>query len=327
MISVVIPAYNSEKTIDSTIKALLKQNYPKNKYEIIVVDDGSTDKTVDVVSKFPVKLIKLKHKGPANARNVGAKRSKGNIILFTDADCVPDKNWIKNMTEPFKDPQIVGVSGTYKTLNSDKLMARFVGYEIEYRHEKMKKQKYIDFIGTFSAGYRRNIFLKFKGFDTRFKTSSGEDPELSYRIAKSGLKMVFQKKAFVRHFHPDTIWKYLKQKYYRAVWRNFMYWRKHRDKILSDSYTGKMMFPQIFLSGMLSLLIIGLIFIDYIELSSIWLIPPLILLIAILFNLDLITFLYKKDKKIALLSPFILSIRNIVVVFGILTGSIKFLTT
>jgi len=326
MISVVIPAYNSEKTIASTIKALLKQNYPKNKYEIIVVDDGSTDKTIEVASKFPIKIIKLKHKGPANARNVGAKRSKGSIILFTDADCVPDKNWIRNMVEPFKDSKIVGVSGTYKTLNSDKLIARFAGYEIEHRHQKMKKQRYVDFIGTFSAGYRRNIFLKFKGFDTRFKTSSGEDPEFSYRMAKAGFKMIFQKKAFVRHLHPDTIWKYLKQKYYRAFWRNFMYWEKHKDKILSDSYTGKMLFPQIFLSGMLSLLISSLIFFNYLKLSSIWSVPLLILLIAILFNLDFITFLYKKEKKIALLSPFILSIRNIVVVFGILVGVVKFLT-
>jgi len=327
LISIVIPAYNAEKTISRTIEALLEQNYPRKNYEIIIVDDGSTDKTVDTVSKFPVKLIKLKHKGPANTRNVGAKRSKGSVVLFTDADCVPDRNWIKNMTEPFKDPKIVGVSGTYKTLNSDKLMARFVGYEIEHRHEKMKKQKYIDFIGTFSAGYRRNIFLKFKGFDTRFKTSSGEDPELSYRIAKAGLKMVFQKKAFVKHFHPDTIWKYLKQKYYRAVWRNFMYWREHRSKILSDSYTGKTMFLQIFSSSILPLLIIGLIFFGLLKLSSIWSIPLSFFLIAILFNLDIIDFLYKKEKKTALLSPFILSLRNVIVIFGILDGMIRFLTS
>jgi glycosyltransferase involved in cell wall biosynthesis len=327
MISVIIPAYNAEKTITSTIKALLNQNYPKNKYEIIVVDDGSTDKTVEVVSRFPVKTIKLKHKGPANARNVGAKKSRGSILLFTDADCVPDKNWIKNMIEPFKDPEIVGLSGTYKTLNSDKLMARFSGYEIQHRHKKMEKQKYIDFIGTFSASYRRNIFLKFKGFDTKFKTSSGEDPELSYRIAKAGFKMIFQKKAFVWHLHPDTIWKYLKQKYYRAVWRNFMYWGEHKKKIISsDSYTGKMLLPQIFLSGILPLLIVSLIFLNYLELFSIISIPILILLIATLFNLDFIIFLYKKEKKIALLSPFILSIRNIVVVFGILNGMIKILT-
>jgi cellulose synthase/poly-beta-1,6-N-acetylglucosamine synthase-like glycosyltransferase len=319
MISVIIPAYNAEKTITSTIKALLNQNYPKNKYETIVVDDGSVDKTFKIVSKFPVKLIKLKHKGPANARNIGAKKSRGNIILFTDADCIPDKNWIKNMVEPFKDKKIVGVSGTYKTLNSDKFMARFSGYEIEHRHEKMKKQKYIDFIGTFSAGYRRNVFLKFKGFDTRFKTSSGEDPELSYRISKTGLKMIFQKNAIVKHPHPDNLWKYLKQKFYRAFWRNLMY-SKHKDKIFSDSYTEKTMFPQILITGLVSL---SLLILGYHSLFSILEIPIFILIIAVMFNLDFMYFILEKEKKMILLSPFILSLRNIFILFGIFFGMLK----
>lgn len=141
LISIIIPAYNSEKTIGKTIEALLKQDYPKKNYKITIVDDGSNDNTCSVVSKYPVKLVKIKHSGPAKARNFGVKKSKGSIIVFTDADCVPSENWIKNMVEPFKNPEIVGVSGTYKTSNSNKFMARFSGYEIEQRHEKNEKTK------------------------------------------------------------------------------------------------------------------------------------------------------------------------------------------
>ncbi|HKZ45183.1 MAG TPA: glycosyltransferase family A protein, partial [archaeon] len=115
MISVIVPAYNSEKTIDSCIKSLLNQSFPKKQYEIIIVDDGSSDKTAEVASKYCVRLFKRPHKGPAAARNFGAKHARGNILLFTDSDCVPDKRWIKLMTEPFKDEQIVGVSGAYRT--------------------------------------------------------------------------------------------------------------------------------------------------------------------------------------------------------------------
>jgi len=326
MISVIIPAYNSEKTIVSTLKALLKQNYPKKKYEIIVVDDGSADNTVQLASKFPVKIIKIKHTGPAYARNIGAKKARGSIVLFTDSDCIPSKNWIKNMVEPFKDPEIVGVSGTYKTLNKNKLMARFVGYEIEQRHELMKKSKFIDFIGTFSAGYRRKIFLKFKGFDTRFKTSSGEDPELSYRIAKSGLKMIFQPKAFVYHPHPENIWKYLKQKYQRAIWRNFMYWEKHREKILSDSYTHRFLLPQIIISTLLILIFLAMFLLGY---KILFLIPSILIsvfIIALFFNLDIIIFIWKKDRNLALLSPIIYFLRNIFVILGIIVGMIKLLS-
>jgi cellulose synthase/poly-beta-1,6-N-acetylglucosamine synthase-like glycosyltransferase len=288
MISVIIPAYNAEKTISSTLEALLNQNYSKNKYEIIVVDDGSADNTKIIVKKFKkVKLIQQKHKGPAAARNLGVKHAKGDIVLFTDADCIPDKNWIRYMIEPFKNPEIVGVSGTYKTLNKESLIARFVGYEIEQRHEKMKKQKCIDFIGTFSAAYRKNIFLQFGGFDTCFKTSSGEDIEFSYKLADCGLKMVFQPKAFVYHKHPDNLQKYLKQQFFRAFWRNLMYWKKHREKILGDSYT-----------------------------------PNLIVSVL---SLNLIIFVWNKEKILSMLTPFIILLRNISWIFGAFTGLIFFL--
>ena len=325
LISIIIPAYNSEKTIGKTIESLLKQNYSKKNYEIIIVDDDSSDNTQDTILKFKqVRLIKQNHKGPATARNLGARNAKGDILLFTDADCILDKNWIKEMVKPFTNPEIIGVSGTYKTLNNDNFMARFIGYEIEERHERMKRQKFIDFIGTFSAAYRKKIFLKFGGFDTRFKTSSGEDPELSYRIDKAGLKMVFQPKAIVFHPHPNSLWKYLKQKYKRAVWRNLMYWGKHKEKIMSDSYTSKSMFLQIFLSGLVFLISLSLIILKFsITFSSLLFFVSLFTL-TIIFNIKFLTFLLRKEKTIAFLSPFILILRNSVVILGIFEGLLKY---
>ncbi|MDI6825968.1 MAG: glycosyltransferase [Candidatus Aenigmarchaeota archaeon] len=323
MLSVIIPAYNAEKTIASTIKALLDQNYPKNKYEIIIVDDGSVDKTVEVASQFPVKVIKLKHNGPAHARNMGAKKAKGSIILFTDSDCIPDKNWIREMIKPLKNSGVVGVSGTYKTLNQDKLMARFIGYEIEQRHDNMKKLKYIDFVGTFSAAYKKDIFLKFGGFDERFKKASGEDPELSFRISKASLKMVFNPKAFVYHPHIDSFWKYLKWKYERAVWRNLMYWEKHKEKVFSDSYTPRMLLPQILLSGLVVLASLIPILLGQISLIFIPLV--LLLVIAFIFNLDVIVFIWRREKKLAVLSPLVFFFRNISVLVGVIVGVLKFL--
>ena len=323
MISVVIPSFNSEKTIGNTIEALLKQNFPKKNFEIIVVDDGSSDRTVEAAKEYPVKVFPLPHKGPAYARNFGAKKAKGSIILFTDSDCVPDKNWIKNMVKPFEDENVVGVSGTYKTLNQESFIARFGGYEIGQRHEKMAKQKTIDFIGTFSAGYRKNIFLKFGGFDTRFKTSSGEDPELSYRIAKAGFRLVFQSSAFVYHPHPSTLYKYLRQKYYRAVWRNLMYWGKHKDKVLSDSYTHKLLIPQIIIAGIFSLWC--LLFnplVGFFKVSGLFLGGSL--LISFIFNLDIFLFIWKKEKSVALSVPFILFARNVVAGLGIIVGLFKY---
>ena len=318
MISVVVPMYNSEKTIVNTIKALLKQNYPKNKYEIILVDDGSTDKTVEVASKFPVKIIKLKHKGPAHARNVGVKKSKGNIVLFTDADCIPDKNWIKNMVNPFKNEEVAGVSGTYKTLNKDNLLARFIGYDIQYRHENMKKRRYIDFVGTFSAGYRKSVFLNERGFNTFFLTSSGEDPELSYRIAKK-YKIVFQPSAFVWHPHPDKLKKYLIQKYWRIYWRFFMY-DKHKEKMLGDSYTPFKslisLYTQVLSLGLFGLMIILSFFISI----PLQVLIFIILLLIFVPNIKFSLWVWKYDKSLTFISPFLYFLRNIVYILGGVIG-------
>jgi len=311
--------YNSEKTISNTIKALLKQNYPKKKYEIILVDDGSTDKTLETVYKFPVKIIKLKHKGPANARNVGVRKSKGDIVLFTDADCLPGKNWIKNMVKPFKDKKVAGISGTYKTLNKNSLIARFLGYEIQYRHEKMKKNKYIDFIGTFSAGYRKSVFLKAGGFDTSFPMSSGEDPELSYRISKKH-KLIFQPSAFVYHSHPDTLSKFLHQKFWRVYWRFLMY-RKHKKKMLGDSYTP---IESIVSMGfqILSIGIIGLILILSFLISIPYHFSILFILLAIFTpNINFIVWVLKHDKTISIISPFLFFLRNFVFFLAFILGT------
>lgn len=315
MISIIIPTYNAEKTIAQTSEYLLKQNYPKNQYEIIVVDDESTDDTIEIVKKFKkVKIFKQTHKGPASARNLGAKHSKGNIFLFTDQDCIPDKNWIKYMVEPFKNPEIVGVQGTYKTLNKESLIARFAGYEIEQRHERMKKQKYIDFIGTFSAAYRKNIFLKLGGFDTCFKTASGEDPELSFKISKAGYKMVFQPKAIVHHRHPDTLFKFLKQKFLHGYWRIHLY-KKHSGKVFRHTYTPGSLYFEIGTLGLaLILSLLGILRIVPIMYGIFFF--ALVFLLTLPFSFKV----FEKDKIVGFLSPFIIILRNFSTGLGIICG-------
>jgi cellulose synthase/poly-beta-1,6-N-acetylglucosamine synthase-like glycosyltransferase len=315
MISVIIPAYNAASTIRDTIEALLNQNYPKNKYEIIVVDDGSKDDTIKIVKSYKkVRLIQQKHKGPAAARNLGAKKARGSILLFTDSDCIPSKNWIRDMIEPLKNSEIVGVSGTYKTLNKESIVARFVGYEIERNHEMMKKQKYIDFIGSYSAAYRKEIFLKFGGFDESFPIASGEDPELSFRISKAGYKMVFQPKAYVYHRHPDTLKKFLRQQFWRGYWRVLLY-KKHTDKMFRHSYTPLRLYFEIALLGLSSLLLMlgffGIVPIIY-GLFGLF----LTFLLTLPFSLQI----FKKDKKVGLAAPFIILLRNFFVGLGILFG-------
>ena len=307
-VSVIIPAYNSEATIGSCLESLTNQNY-KEDYEIIVVDDGSTDNTKGEVKKFDVKFLEQKHGGPAVARNLGAKKAAGEIILFTDADCVPEADWIEKMCGPFKDESVVGVQGAYKT-KQRRVVARFVQYEIEERYGIMKKAGSIDFIGSYSAAYRKDVFHAFEGFDKDFPIASGEDTDLSYRLASQGYKMIFEPGAIVYHEHPSQMMDYLKMKFYRAYWRVSLY-RKTPQKTVKDTYTPQMLKLQI-----------ALFYLFVISLFS-----GLFAFLFLLTTLPLTGQIIKKDRRVGLITPAFVAFRTAAfgtgLVYGILASIVR----
>jgi len=315
MISIIIPSHNSEKTIRDSIVSLLKQNY-KGRYEIIVVD-SSKDKTADIVSQYPVILIKQKPKGPAAARNLGVNKSKGSIIVFIDSDCIAPKNWLKNLLKPLSNKKVVAVAGTYRTKNKESLIARFVGYEIEQRHEKMKKFKNIDFVATYNCAYRKKIFINLGGFNE--KLTQAEDADLSFRTAEKSFKIRYQPSAYVYHYHPDSLTKYLKQKFWRGYWKVFLYSR-HKQKFLGDTYTPKSLLPQILSFFLFSIFLISSLF------SSVYIIPSIIFLILMyVLNTRLFMFLWEKEKTMAIISIVIIFLRNLIASIGIGIGAIDLL--
>ncbi|RJR17362.1 MAG: glycosyltransferase [Nitrospiraceae bacterium] len=316
MVSVIIPAFNAEKTIGRCLDALTKQDY-RGEYEIIVVDDGSTDSTPDIVSKFvKAQLIRQKNAGPAAARNRGASISVGEIILFTDADCVPEPDWISEMLRPFyENSEVAGVKGAYKTKQKE-ITARFVQLEYEDKYNYMLKDKFIDFIDTYSAGFRKDVFLEMKGYDTSFPVACAEDVELSYRMSNKRHKMVFNPDAVVYHTHPDSLIGYLKKKYKFAYWR-MLALKKNPDKALKDSHTPQTMKiqllfpPLIFASTLLAFL------------NSIFLFPVLLLITVFLSTtLSFALRALKKDVLIGLLAPGLLFFRASAQFLGVLSGAV-----
>ncbi len=234
----IVPAYRAEKTIGRCLEALLGQDYPKASYEVIVVDDGSPDRTGDIIRGFPVRYMRQPNSGPATARNRGAGEARGDIILFTDADCVPDRDWISEMVRPFGDADTAAVKGAYRTEQRG-VVARFSQIEFEERFEMLKKAASIDMIDTYSAGFRKEVFLRMGGFDTSFPVANNEDTELSYRMSRAGLKMAFNPRAVVCHLnHPDSIKRYARLKFSRGFWRMVVY-KAFPDKMMKDTYTPK----------------------------------------------------------------------------------------
>jgi glycosyltransferase involved in cell wall biosynthesis len=234
-ISIVIPAYNASKTISETIKACLNQRVLDKKFEVIVVDDGSIDNTAEIVKKYPVRYIYQENCGPAKARNTGWKAASGKIICFTDSDCVPEEDWIEKINNKYISDDIGSVGGSYGIINEDSLLARCIHEEIIQRHLVMPSDTYS--LGSYNLSCRRDVLEGIGGFDESYKMASGEDNDLSYRIVKSGYKLIFDKDIKVSHYYPTRIMKYLKEQFWHGFWRVKLY-RDHPDMMKGDNYSG-----------------------------------------------------------------------------------------
>jgi glycosyltransferase involved in cell wall biosynthesis len=314
-ISVVIPAYNAASTIRDCLQALTYQSAPPETYEIIVVDDASVDFTPSIVQSFPyVQLLLQEHKGPAAARNLGAAEARGEILLFTDADCAPISSWVEAMAAPFAEPQIAGVKGAYVSRQAS-LVARFVQAEYEDKYDYMAQEQYIDFIDTYSAGYRRDIYLDHGGFDTTFPTSCVEDQEFSFRLAAAGHKMVFCPQARVYHLrHAANLKTYFLKKFKIGYWKVLVH-RRHPSKLVRDSHTPQSLKLQILLTAFMMLaLLLGAV-----SPYSFW----LAVAAGLAFLLTTFPFVRKtwaKDRAVALVAPVLLFARALALGVGFASG-------
>lgn len=134
----IIPCRDSSHSLPSCLEALAQQTMPHENYEVIVVDDGSSDETSIMAERFGVQVVRQEHAGPAAARNRGAKHAKGEILLFTDSDCVPREDWLEEMIRPFQTPGIVGVKGAYRTRQRG-LVPRFAQEEFEEKYARLNE--------------------------------------------------------------------------------------------------------------------------------------------------------------------------------------------
>lgn len=216
-VSVIVPAYNSEKTIGKCIDSLLAQNYPKNKYEIIIVDNNSSDLTVDIIKKYPVKIIyEKKYQSAYAARNAGIKVAQGSIIAFTDSDCAADKNWIRQGITAFSDKNVIGAGG--KILSYDPKTWVELYEQRRASHDPAKKMTPHHFtekcaaISGGNAFYKEKIFKELGFFDP--DKTSGQDTRLSFAIQnKTKYQLVYIPQSVVYHKQAQTVNELREQNY------------------------------------------------------------------------------------------------------------------
>ncbi len=202
-ISVIIPVYNGEKTVRTTIECLLRQSLrPK---EIIIVDDGSTDGTAEVIAKLQAQVIFLRKEngGPASARNRGVEAATSELVAFTDSDCLPDCDWLLRLAEGFDDPRVGGIGGIVRSVDHESAMGQYVD-EIRLLDPLPDESGEIPYLITANACFRRSAILEAGLFNERFRKPGGEEPELCLRIRKLGYRFRMADRAVVLHHHRQT---------------------------------------------------------------------------------------------------------------------------
>ncbi len=257
LVSVIIPACNAAGTLGACLQALKQQALPPGvRLEVVVVDDHSRDSTAEVARAAGAICVPAgepdhaaggglpgwltRHPsgarasaGPAQARNRGVAASHGDPLLFTDADCEPTPQWAASLLRAFADPQVSGAKGTYLTRQRS-LVARFIQLEYADKCRRLEQRAWIDFIDTYSAGYRRTVFVENGGFEAGLM--GNEDHEFSYRLAQKGYRLKYVPPAAVYHQHLTSFRRYLKRKFTIGFWKVHLL-RWHPDKALGDAHT------------------------------------------------------------------------------------------
>lgn len=188
-VSIIIPAYNEEEHITETIKAVKNLSYPPELFEIIVIDDGSTDETAEKAKREGLRVITKENAGKASALNLGVKRARGEIIGCIDADSYPEKDALLKMVPYFKDPQVAAVTSSILVRDPKNFLQRLQEMEYILIAWGRKLMDYLNSVyvtpGPLSL-YRTDVIKKIGGFDGRVLT---EDIEIAWRLQRERYKI------------------------------------------------------------------------------------------------------------------------------------------
>ena len=197
LVSIILPTYNDEKTVRSTLESLIRLAYDQK--EILIVDDGSTDNTPAIVSEYRnhegVQVIQTTHHGRSHTRNLGFKNARGSLVFFAESDAIYDPNYLTRTTAHFEDPQVGGVLPIGDVLTPESLVEKCLDIEMRIRNAKALANR----LKPISAWvYRADVFRQAGGFDERLEVA--EDQDLATRVRRLGYDIVYEPS--INWWHP-----------------------------------------------------------------------------------------------------------------------------
>lgn len=203
-VSVVIPFYNRAAFAPRCLRSVLRQK-TSFAFEIVAVDNKSSDGTRDVLRRFPVRLVDCPTPGAGAARNVGVRAACGEIVAFLDSDCVAGPGWLESLVRPLiDDPSVSASGGRILGYRADRGIAFYLQASGRINQRRFFNGRGLlpPFFATANCAWRRADIERVGGFDERF--AAGEDADLSWRILEDGGSMAYVHEAAVAHDHRTT---------------------------------------------------------------------------------------------------------------------------
>jgi cellulose synthase/poly-beta-1,6-N-acetylglucosamine synthase-like glycosyltransferase len=199
---VIVPVRDGEPTIADCLDAILATDYPPDRREILVVDNGSSDGTAALIQARPVRYLREPKRGVSNARNRGIAESRGEILAFVDADCLVEPQWLAELVRPFENSEVGAVGGDLKhtppTTAAERQAARLLGNWQRFAFTSNPAYPI-----TANAAYRRDVLERIGGFDPHMPRA--QDVELGLRFQeRSGRRLAYAENATARHRNRAT---------------------------------------------------------------------------------------------------------------------------
>jgi len=210
-VSVVVPVYNSERFIGKCVASLLSSNYNPSSFEIICVDNGSSDGSLRILRSFEprIRVLVEPKRGPAAARNAGLREARGEFVAFTDSDCIVDPGWLAAMVRALRQGTVDAVGGRILARPEAGVIDRFG--ELVHDHQKAIEVFQPPYIISMNLAMGRDLLLSLGGFDERWLRI--EDVDLSYRLLAAEKRLGYCNEAAIYHHNRDKLWTLAREGY------------------------------------------------------------------------------------------------------------------